>query len=107
MTFYYILVNLDAQITLRRLCHSLTSDMLYQFFRKYGIDINHSPVVGDVKKIYGGYCMRILQNKILASVKISLGNTLGQHLCGGLKQCVVVFRQKLGTVIGNLSICKC
>ena len=51
--------------------------------------------------------MRILQNKILASGKISLGNTLGQHLCGGLKQCVVVFRQKLGTVIGNLSICKC
>ena len=57
---YNILVNLDSKLHSGR-CAILSQVICNtKFSRKYGIDIGHSPAVGDVKKIYGGYCMRIL-----------------------------------------------
>ena len=97
------------KISIKIFCFCLLAIYNTKFVKKYDIDKVLTPVVQDINKLYEGYRIKLLLNKILVFRKVlmCLGDTLGQNLWGGFKEGVGVSKKNAGIVIANLMICNC
>ena len=97
--YYYTLANLSPKLRSRHCAIRLLAISNSKFVKKYGISKIMDPIVRDLNKLFHGVNLQYKSESfdIFGKVVICTGDTLGQHLWGGLKEGVVASFQKCRT----------
>ena len=84
--YYYVLINIEPKYRSKRSAVRPVVITNANYVKKYGIHQIMDPIIRDLKKLYSGVTIHIgMQNiEVFGKIVVCVGDTLGQHLWGGL-----------------------